>query len=85
MRKTTQATCWAVYQRTITVSKKEVVSNALCEQAEWEAMDLAEPGVYTLVREQIGSEEEAEKLARGTSGDGFRNSRGNYSTKTVRP
>jgi hypothetical protein len=61
-----------VYQQTMRVSKKQVVSNAVCEQAEWDALEAAEPGVRTLVRGRIGTEEEAERLARGTSGDGYR-------------
>jgi hypothetical protein len=61
-----------VYQRTIKVSKKQFISNAVCEQGEWEAMELAEPGVNTLVRGRIGTEEEAEKLARGKSGDDYK-------------
>jgi hypothetical protein len=32
-------------------------------------MQLAQPGVHTLVRAGIPSEGEAERLARGTSGD----------------
>jgi hypothetical protein len=85
MRKTNRAEYWVVYQRTWTIQRKQVVSNSVCEQAEWDALDSAEPGVHTLVRERIASEEAAERLARGTSGDGYRNSCHNYSTKTVRP
>jgi hypothetical protein len=72
MRKTTRAECWVVYQRTMTVSRKQVVSNAVCEQAVWHAMETAKPGVNTLIQGRIGTEEEAEKLARGTSGDDYR-------------
>jgi hypothetical protein len=85
MRKTNRAEFWAVYRRSWTVQRKEVVSTAVCEQGEWEALDEAEPGVHSLVRGQIPSEEEAERLARGTSGDAYRGSPRNYSTKTVRP
>lgn len=35
---------------------------------EWEAMDEARPGFYTLVRAGIPNEGEAERLARGTAG-----------------
>ena len=41
----------------------------MCEQREWEAMDLAKPGYYTLIQSGISNEGEAERLARGTSGD----------------
>ena len=58
---------WVVYQ--ITVKGQELTMNAVCEQAEWDAMEKAQPGHHTLVRAGIASESEAEKLARGTSGD----------------
>jgi hypothetical protein len=41
---------------------------AVCEQAEWDAMELAKPGVNTLIRAGITNEGEAERLARGASG-----------------
>ena len=43
--------------------------NAICSQSEWDAMELAKPGFHVLIRGGIASESEAEKLARGTSGD----------------
>lgn len=43
--------------------------NAVCNQSEWDAMELAQPGVHTLVKGGILNEGEAERLARGTSGD----------------
>lgn len=43
--------------------------NAVCEQDEWDAMELQRPGFNTLIREGITSEGEAERLARGKSGD----------------
>jgi len=84
MRKSNLPEFWAVYQRTWTVQRKPVVSNAVCEQAEWDALEKAEPGVHTLVRGRIRTEKEAEELARGTSGDAYRNSPRNYSTKMAR-
>jgi hypothetical protein len=39
--------------------------NAVCEQDEWDALELASPGYHTLVRGGIDSEGEAEILARG--------------------
>ena len=42
---------------------------AVCEQSEWDAMERVRPGHRTLVRAGIGTEAEAELLARGTSGD----------------
>jgi hypothetical protein len=43
---------------------KQSGQNAVCTQAEWEAMELTAPGVHTLIRERIGNEGEAERLAR---------------------
>jgi hypothetical protein len=37
---------------------------AVCTQAEWEAMEAVRPGCHALIRELIGSEGEAERLAR---------------------
>ena len=58
---------WVVYK--MTLFGKTDQKNAVCEQSEWEAMELARPGYHTLVRDHITDEAEAEKLARGTSGD----------------
>ena len=41
----------------------------VCEQGEWDALELAQPGKHKLIRTSIASEGEAERLARGTSGD----------------
>ncbi len=43
--------------------------NVVCEQEEWIALELSQPGRHTLVRAGIATEGEAEILARGTSGD----------------
>ncbi len=42
--------------------------NAVCEQAEWDAMELADPGAQTLLRAGIASEAQAEALARELPG-----------------
>lgn len=57
---------WVVYQRPMKGSADGI--RAVCEQREWQAMDLAKPGYYTLIRDGIKNEGEAEQLARGTSG-----------------
>lgn len=62
MRKTEQIVSWVVYRRTI--HKQQVGSVAICEQSEWDEMELASPGYHTLIREGIPSETEAENLAR---------------------
>lgn len=72
MRMSSRNPLWAVYLKTIKISQKTVAMNAVCEQSEWDAMNKAEPGVHTLVRGRIETEEEAEKLARGTSGDDYK-------------
>jgi hypothetical protein len=67
MPKSDKAVSWVVYL--MTVYGKESAMKAVCEQAEWDAMELGRPGYHTLVQSGIASEAEAEKLARGTSGD----------------
>ncbi len=42
---------------------------AVCDDREWAALDGARPGFYTLVQGGIAHEGEAERLARGTSGE----------------
>ena len=58
---------WVVYLLPVHGNPEGV--RAVCAQAEWEALQLAQPGQHTLVRAGIPSEGEAERLARGTSGD----------------
>lgn len=67
-------TSWVVYRMTLHNQQEPV--NAVCEQGEWEAMELARPGYHKLVQSGIASEGEAEKLARGTSGDARRSGSG---------
>ena len=54
---------WVVYLMTLHGKKDGL--NAVCEQGEWEAMELARPGYHRLVQAGIASEAEAERLARG--------------------
>jgi hypothetical protein len=58
---------WVVYR--VTVKGQADGPNAVCEQEEWEAMERDRPGLHTLIRSGIATEAEAERLARGTSGD----------------
>ena len=67
MRKATEVMSWVVYR--MTLHGKPTGMNAVCAQGEWEEMERAQPGYHTLVRAHIASESEAERLARGTSGD----------------
>jgi hypothetical protein len=38
--------------------------NVVCEQAEWDALDRANPGLHTLIMAGIATEGEAERQAR---------------------
>jgi hypothetical protein len=65
--RTTRAMAWVVYQAA--VKGMEHGPNAVCDQSEWDAMEAASPGVHRLIRGGITNEAEAERLARGSSGD----------------
>jgi hypothetical protein len=66
---------WVVYQRTRSTNNKELISNAVCEQSEWDVMVVREPQSVTLVQSGFVHESDAEKFARGTSGDTYRRPR----------
>jgi hypothetical protein len=68
MRKDKKSVSWVVYT-TGETGKVGGGVNVVCEQSEWEEIERTQPGHHTLVRDGIASESEAEKLARGTSGD----------------
>jgi hypothetical protein len=53
---------WAVYL--VTLHNKPPGMKAVCEQSEWEAMELARPGYHQLIQGRIATETEAEALAR---------------------
>jgi hypothetical protein len=61
---------WVVYE--MGLPKQSQGMNAVCVQSEWEEMQRRQPGLHKLVRAGIASEAEAERLARGTSGDALR-------------
>jgi hypothetical protein len=67
MRQTAESTSWVVY--VMTIHNQAEGRNAVCEQREWDAMERSRPGYHTLVQAGIESEADAEKRARGTSGD----------------
>jgi hypothetical protein len=69
MRQVRTFSSWVVYRKN--VKGKTLVGNAVCGREEWDAMELARPGLHTLVRADIATEKEAERLARGASGDTF--------------
>ncbi len=58
---------WVVYRMALKGHPDGV--NAVCEKAQWDAMEADQPGRHTLIQAGIASEGEAERLARGTSGD----------------
>ena len=59
-------TLWVVYR--MTLHGKTPGAHAVCMQAEWDAMELAQPGYHALVQAGIANEGEAERLAREASG-----------------
>ena len=61
-----QTETWVVYLMT---GKNLHGMKAVCEKAEWDAIEKAKPGFHHLIQEGITSESEAELLARGVSGD----------------
>ena len=70
MRGNTVRGSWVVYR--MTMRKNVPGGNVVCEQWEWEAVEASRPGYHTLLYSGIRTEQEAEKLARGTAGDAFR-------------
>jgi hypothetical protein len=62
MKSTAQSMSWVVYQ--IIDPKIPQGMKAVCEQREWDAMQLAQPGHHRLVQAGITNEGEAERLAR---------------------
>jgi hypothetical protein len=65
LRKRKVVVGWVVYKSR---HAGEHGPNAVCEQAEWDAMELADPGAQTLLRSGIASEPQAEALARALPG-----------------
>jgi len=60
----------------MTIPGEIVPRNAVCEQREWDVMERSRPGFHQLLRYGITSEAEAERWARGTSGDTRSTARG---------
>lgn len=68
MRTNVEPASWVVYR--MQVRGRSEGMNAVCEQREWDAMELGQPGHHTLIRAGIANEGEAERLARvGTEGE----------------
>jgi hypothetical protein len=66
MRAVKEPESWVVYQ---SVDGPRMGMKSVCEASEWDAMQSAQSTAVKLIKKNIGSESEAEKLARGTSGD----------------
>ncbi|QDU19720.1 hypothetical protein [Urbifossiella limnaea] len=66
-RQSQRSNAWVVYQAA--VKGHPTGPNAVCDQAAWEALEASAPGHNRLIRAGIPSEGEAERLARGNSGD----------------
>jgi hypothetical protein len=56
---------WVVYLMNV---QKHGGMKAVCEQTEWNAMELVRPGYHQFIQGGFTSEAEAEILARGESG-----------------
>jgi len=59
---TKQPGSWVVYERH--VPGRHLGCMAVCDQAEWAALEAASPGAYTLVQGGITNEGVAERAAR---------------------
>ena len=66
---TNQPVTWVVYQRTLLTNKKQYISNAVCEQSEWDELQAGESSGLTLVQDGFLHEGDAERHARGSSGE----------------
>ncbi len=66
MRKTEPEESWAVYE---VIVGKQAGRRVMCRLSQWEAIAASQPTANVLIQSGITSESEAEKLARGTSGD----------------
>jgi hypothetical protein len=62
LNKARQADSWVIYRDVI---DGEVGGYGVCEQAEWEAMERAQPGGTFVVQSGIADERVAERLASG--------------------
>ena len=74
MRRGEAEVAWEVYR--MTLRGEPFGGSVVCGQREWDAMSASNPHLYLLVRERIGTEQEAERLARGTAGDSYRKGSG---------
>jgi hypothetical protein len=62
MAKGTKLQSWVVYWTSL--HGKPTGMTCVCEQTEWDALELSQPGRHTLIRKGITNEGEAEQFAR---------------------
>jgi hypothetical protein len=55
---------WVVYR--LTYRGQPTANHVVCEQAEWDALEVAQPGVHTLIMGGFTNEGEAERHARAS-------------------
>ena len=65
--RSTKAQSWVVYS--MPVRDNVIPMRCVCEQSEWETIERSKPGHYVLIQSGITNEGEAERLARGSSGE----------------
>lgn len=66
MKKTEEPVLWVVYR--MALQRNPLGGVVICEQREWDEMELDRPGFHTLIQEGIATEVEAEQLARSQPG-----------------
>ncbi len=66
MRERPKPQKWVVYE---TATGPKTGMRSVCTAEEWKAVESRDPLAHRIVRDDITDETEAEKLARGTSGD----------------
>jgi hypothetical protein len=71
-KKSDRPVTWVVYKRILIHLKQQTESFAVCEQSEWEKLEASGTSIYTLIQAGFATETDAEKHARGTSGDDYR-------------
>ncbi len=62
-----RSTTWVVYR--MMQKGKALGGNVVCSKREWDITEASNPGYHTLLHSGLKTEQEAEKLARGTAGD----------------
>ena len=66
MRVAKEPESWVVYE---SMDGPRLGMKSVCDEEEWTSLAASKTTAVKLIKKGIGSESEAEKLARGTSGD----------------